>query len=84
MEDALAAVQAGFDVPNEMSLYDGRLHEKRGEILLQQGADDDAERCFHCALEIAREREEKSPVEAALAADERAAPVREQFRPIVR
>ncbi|MBW2389830.1 MAG: TOMM system kinase/cyclase fusion protein, partial [Deltaproteobacteria bacterium] len=59
-EEALAAVQAGLDGANQSRLQIGFLQQTQGQILLQQGAIEDAERSFRRALEIAREQEARS------------------------
>ncbi len=61
-DDALDALGLGVARAQETGAhhFDAEHHRLRAEILLQQGGDDDAERCLRRALEIAREREEKS------------------------
>jgi TOMM system kinase/cyclase fusion protein len=56
-EAALAAVQAGLGVSDEVHLSDPPLHHVRGQILLQRGALEDAERSFRTALQQARQHE---------------------------
>jgi predicted ATPase len=58
-DEALAAVQAGLDASNEVRLSQPTLHRTRGQILLQRGAIEDAERSFRTALHHARELESK-------------------------
>ncbi len=58
-DDALAALDAAFACRNETRNWDTRLHRLKGEILLDQGDAEEAERCYRRALEIAREQEYK-------------------------
>jgi tetratricopeptide (TPR) repeat protein len=60
-EAALAAVQQGFEcVREEYLFYAPRLHHTRGQILLQQGDVEGADRSFRRALELSRERGSKA------------------------
>jgi tetratricopeptide (TPR) repeat protein len=59
-EEALSAVQSGLDAGGESVLYEGRLYQAYGEVRLQQGAIEDAQRSFRRALAHAREREAKT------------------------
>jgi TOMM system kinase/cyclase fusion protein len=54
-EEALAAVQAALEPSHEIRTFLSRLHRTRGQILLQLGAIEDAERSFRSALRCARE-----------------------------
>jgi len=45
---------------NIQGFYEPELHRIKGELLLEQGRVEDAERCFHLALDIARARQSKS------------------------
>ena len=58
--DALAPLDARLARPSENRHLDPELHRTRGDILLHQGAVDQAESCFRRALEIAGEQDAKS------------------------
>ena len=61
-EDALAALEVALGIAEETGERASRaeLHRLKGEILLQQRAAGEAERCFRRALEVAREQKAKS------------------------
>ena len=59
-DDALAELEAAFAAQSEARTYEAELHRSKGEILLEQDAAEEAERCFHRALEVAREQAAKS------------------------
>ncbi|TFG95184.1 MAG: hypothetical protein E4H11_05450, partial [Myxococcales bacterium] len=65
VEDGLAAVTEGLAFVDEVGerYYEAELHRLRGELLLLQHGDtaaDQADACFHQALEIARKQEARA------------------------
>ena len=60
IEDAQVLLEAAFAARIDENLFDSSLYLEKGEILLQRGAADEAERCFRQALEIARRQGAKS------------------------
>jgi predicted ATPase len=61
-DEALAVVADAIELAGRTGLryWDAELHRLKGSLLVQGGADRDAESCFHEALAIARRQEAKA------------------------
>ena len=61
-DEALAVVADAIELAGRTGLryWDAELHRLKGSLLVQGGADSDAESCFHEALAIARRQEAKA------------------------
>ena len=59
-EDALAELEIAFTSRSETRVFDAELHRVKGEVLLERGEPEEAERCLHRALEVSRRQTSKA------------------------